>query len=296
MEMRLASAQNLSTATLRENANVFVESFDTPWKLPSLVRDLPAGVKEQHRLHLTASAATELVPPQVEFVVHWRDDRARMHEVLLKRRVPVVPHAELAETRAVKGGTFVWDLRGDEPLKHSPTWEMTWKGENLYMRVHVDDAVQCYAESKALDWKWGGLAGDAVSVAWAAGPKSNAESVQRIWVLPFGANGPELWKNSGVGEKQTALVRQENAEIKAEVQTQKEGYSVMLILPRKMVMRDEKRGETSCVMNIAVSDNDGGLQTWVRSWAKEELGPPGWGRVALRIPETQPAPPQATPR
>ena len=67
------------------------------------------------------------------------------------------------------------------------------------------------------------------------------------------------------------------------------GYEVTLSLPRALVFG---RSGSDAAVNITVHDNDGGPRTWVRSWAKEELGPAGWGRVELvdaAPPATRPA-------
>ncbi|MCL2640708.1 MAG: metallophosphoesterase [Phycisphaerales bacterium] len=283
VHVRLASEQHLSTPTLRENANPAIESFDAPWKLatPYLTRDLPAGAKEQHPLHITRSSTphrdrlfmlqlASQIPPQVEFVVQWKDNRGRTHDILLKRRIPVIPHATLLPNTTVKGDTFVWALHGDEPRKRSPTWELTWNGRHLYARIHVDDATQTPQ--------------DAISIAWAATPESSPQSVQRVLLRPFGPKGHELWQNSGVGAEQTELLpSKENLDIK--VLPHVGGYVATLMLPQRMLPQNG-----SCVMNIAVHDNDGSSRTWVRSWSKESLGPPGWGRVTLRTPETLPVP------
>jgi hypothetical protein len=308
VEMRLASTRNLSTATLRENANPYVESFDTPWEIfaPYLGRHLEPGAKERYRMNLRMEAgATEMAPPQVEFVVHWTDGRGRVHDILLKRRVPIVPHAEVSEGPfalerewhdAASGGTFAWELRGDEPMKRSPEWEMAVDGEKLLVRMRVEDAVHSYCATKVLDGSLGGLGCDAVSVAWAAGAESKNEEVQRVWAVPFGPNGAELWMNKGVGATQTALERvDEKLGVTALVAAREDGYTVTLALPQKMVFGGEGAGRGG-VMNIAVSDNDNGLRTWTRSWAKEELGPAGWGRMSLKQPEAQPATLPATTR
>src|SRR5262249_24326801 len=155
-----------------------------------------------------AAGATEVAPPQVEFVVHWIDPRGRVHNVLLKRRVPVVPHIELtlplvtilpagAVTEpavaldgdhgwgnAAAGGTFAWELRGDEPMKRSPQWVMAADADSLFIRIRAEDNVHSYTQSKKLDAAHGGLGCDAVSIAWAPNPEAKADSVQRLWVIP----------------------------------------------------------------------------------------------------------------
>ncbi len=158
--------------------------------------------------------------------------------------------------------------------------------EKVYVRVRVEDGVKSYWPKMGLDWKWGGLASDAVSVAWADGKGG----VKRIWVLPFGPKGAELWTNGGVGTGggrggggQTALERlPEKTGVSAIVDARTEGYTVVVALPRGLLFG----GRRDVRMNISVSNNDEGAETWVRSWAKEEGGPEGWGLVTVETPAT----------
>jgi hypothetical protein len=155
------------------------------------------------------------------------------------------------------------------------------------VRVRVDDAVKSYWPIVGFNSTAGmDVASDAVSVAWARRGTSTSAAAQRIWVLPFAKNGPELWTNTGVAGRQTPLEKLDpKFGVTAAVHETEDGYSVTLALPRKLMFA----GGDTCVMNIAVHDNDEGAVTWTRSWAKEELGPAGWGRISLKAAATQPA-------
>ncbi len=308
--LRMASAGNLAAPWRREEANTFVEGLDLPWELSTAhtLRHLQPGGKDGWAIELTREGEMATIggPPQVEIVVHWSDSRSQTREVVLKRRVPVASRVEVPVAAAVSdeasgtegwenaasGSAYAWEIRGDEPRKLTPNWQMTADAERLYVRVRVDDAVHSFWPGMALDGKWGGLASDAVSIAWARGIGAAAESVQRIWVVPFGpagaagsAGGAEVWTNRGVGEKQTALMRVDPKwGIKGSVAETRGGYEVMVSLPRGLIFGEGGGPTVAAVMNIAVHDNDGAARTWVRSWAKEELGPGGWGLVALTVP------------
>ncbi len=273
----------------------------------------------------------------MEFLLHWQDGRGQGHQVLLKRRVPVaglvqVPlagqkagagGAGATGDTAASGGAYAWEIRGDEPRKLNPTWQMASDGERFMVRVTVEDGVKSYWPRMMLvpGQAGGWLMSDAVSFAWAADAQTPNESVRRIWALPFGPKGVELWTNSGVGDKQTPLLRlDEKAGITAELTTTSTGYEVTLILPRELVFGDlrpatlpavmpataasapattlrvgDQRGDcnaatapavvsvpvASAIVNVSVYDNDEGVRTWVRSSSKEALGPAGWAKVEL---------------
>ncbi len=316
VEVRLASTRNLGTATERENANPFVENFDAPWEMDSahLIRHLPPGAKESWPMSLAWTGGGESgggkSPAQVEFVVHWRDPRGggaggteetgRVCTVVLRRRVPVVPHAEIPVEgkvslegeegwgNAAQGNAYAWRVRDDELQQRNPEWEMTADGQNVYVRFRVEDGVKSYARPVVIDPRWGGAASDAVNVAWQV-----EGGVKRLWVLPFGPKGAELWTNDGVGGKQTALrfldeKSRDGVEMKVEEETS--GYRVTMAIPRELVFGLSGGGvENGVRVNLAVTNNDDGAETWERSWAKEELGAEGWGVVKLkRAAGTQP--------
>ena len=303
VSIRLASTRNLTTETLRENANPYVESFDSPWQLyvPYLARHLEPGAAEKFKMSLYCQAeSSEVAPPQVEFVVHWTDPRGRVHEVLLKRHVPVIPRVEVPTQPgkiaiagdddwpdAASGGTYAWTIVGDEPAKRSPEWDMTADADTLFLRVRVEDATKSFSPKMNLDWRWGGLDSDAVSVAWAWGAQAAPQTVQRVWVLPFAPKDRQLWTNNGVGHDQTRLLPLDpKYQIKAATDSRDDGYTVTLAIPRKVVFGSAD----NCVMNITINDNDGGARTWSRSWAQEQSGPPVWGRVTVTPPATPPKP------
>jgi hypothetical protein len=289
VEIRMASARNLSTATLRENANPYVESFDSPWQLrsPYLGRHLEPKTAERYRVALAPDPlATQFPPPQVEFVVHWTDPRGRVHDVILKRKVTLVPQAKvpLAEMvslngvggwdRAASGTTHAWRVRGDEPQKRSPEWEMVADRERLYVRVRVEDGVKSYWASRDAGGSgWGGLPSDAVFVGFGG----NHLPARRLWVLA--AEGKEnVWINGGFGEKQTPLAAAPGGwGVRTRIEQENGGYVVTLAIPRKLVFGE---GD-ACTMNIGVHDNDDGAWTWVRSWASDVGDGVNWGRVTI---------------
>ncbi|HUO09204.1 MAG TPA: hypothetical protein VM008_12935 [Phycisphaerae bacterium] len=317
VELRLASTRNLATTTERDNANPFVENFDAPWQMdiPHQIRHLAPGARESWPMSLTwgAGAFAVKAPPQVEFVVHWRDPRGagareaaggeeggRVCTVVLKRRVPVVPHAEVPVVATVsmdsdegwasaaQGEAYAWDPRHEALQQTEPEWEMTADGENVYVRVRVVDGTKSYSPAMDLDWRYGGIASDAVSVAWS---RSDAAEAQRIWVVPFGPKGVELWRNEGFGVKQTTLRRLDAAaEARVKTAVAEEpgggGYRVTVALPRGMLFGNGGEASGEIRMNVATWNNDEGARTWVRSWAKDELGPAAWGQVTLRASAT----------
>ena len=331
VEVRLASTRNLAGPTERENANPFVENFDAPWEMDSahLIRHLPPGAKESWPMSLAwtgggGESGGGKSPAQVEFVVHWRDPRGgevgtggetggetgRVCTVVLKRRVPVVPRVEVAVAgkvslegeegwlNAAQGNAFAWDVREDELQQRNPEWEMTADAQNVYVRFRVEDGVKSYARPVVLEPEWGGLASDAVSVAWEVAGGGTGE-VKRLWVLPFGPKGAELWMNEGwggVGGKQTALrlldeKSRDGVQVKVEEETS--GYLVTMAIPRELVFGlsgGAGAEEKGVRMNLTVVNKDEGAATWERSWAKEELGPMGWGVVRVKGAEagTQP--------
>jgi len=134
------------------------------------------------------------------------------------------------------------------------------------------------------------LPSDAVFVSFARGGGTAAGEAQRIWVMPFekglGGGAAALWTNSGVGVKQTKLLRLDpKYGVKDFVKVTEGGYEVTVAIPRKLLFA----GGEECVMDIGVQDNDRGARTWVRSWAQESGGPAVWGRVRVSAAETRPA-------
>jgi hypothetical protein len=308
----------------REGANTFVEGFDLPWEMASrhMLRQLDPGESYSWEMGFTrAQPGTGLdfsppAPPQVELLVHWVDAGGRAHQVVLKRRValaarvrlPVITNAReetfwadaVAAGELGTGSAYAWTIRGDEPRKFNPSWQMAVDGEKLYIKVRVDDSTPSYWPRMTLDSRWGGLASDAVSIAWAKDEKS--QDAQRIWVLPFAPGGPELWTNTGIAEKARPLLKLDpKTGISAQLQRNAgKGYEVALAMPRSLIFSAAPASTApttapatapatavaptiiaSAIMNISVHDNDEGAQTWSRSWARETLGPAAWGRVEV---------------
>ena len=61
--------------------------------------------------------------------------------------------------------------------------------QRVYVKVQVDDRVHSYWPRMVLEERWGGIASDAVSVAWMADEKAKPEDVRRVWVMPLGPGG-----------------------------------------------------------------------------------------------------------
>ena len=156
--LRMASSGNLAAPWRREESNTFVEGLDLPWELSTLhtLRHLEAGGKDGWAIDLTREGEIANVggPPQVEIVVHFSDSHSETREVVLKRRVAVAPRVDVPIVAAVpgnragtegwenaaSGSAYAWEIRGDEPKKLAPTWQMTADVERLYLRIRVDDS------------------------------------------------------------------------------------------------------------------------------------------------------------
>jgi len=265
--------------------------------------------------------------PVVEAVLRWPDGRGRVHEVVLPRAVAISPALELAVAEkaipldatdwagASGGRALAWGHEPDRPRKVDPTIVLRADADRVLVQVHVSDATASFWPALQLDPAWGGIASDAVSVAWAKGDKK----VQRVWVLPFApaiaaatrsaAGGtPEIWMNNGLGDKQSPLQRADaKLGIQALVKLETGGYTVTLALPRKLVCDEipavemgpaiplltppppTTRIAATAFLNVAVYDNDETARTWVKSWTQEDAGPDAWARLQL----IQPTPPQA---
>jgi hypothetical protein len=286
LSLRMASTNFLATPSRREAANSYVEGFDLPWELSTrhVIRHLEPGAKDGWNIEVTwpsgedagdapttTAAATGpatsapvaaapaplpaasqttgggVAPPQMEIVMQWSDPRFRVHEIVLKRHIPIAPAARVKIVRqkdalwngTATGNAFAWDIRGDEPHKLNPTWQMTADGDRFYLRVQVDDAVHSYWPDMTLDPAWGGLACDAVSIEWSRG----AASPQRIWLVPFAPKGEQLWTNTGIGAGQSALLRLDPRwGVTADVDTSgTNSYEVTLSIPRSL--RRERGGD-----------------------------------------------------
>jgi hypothetical protein len=255
--------------------------------------------------------------PVVEAVVRWADSRGRVHEIVLPRPIAVspvvdVPVADQPIMLAAADGwagapgsvASAWNPRSDMPRKDDPTIALRADGEYVFVRVHVSDDAGSYWPALQMDAAWGGLASDAVSVAWAKGDKQ----IQRLWVLPYApkaAGGAvELWSNTGLGDKQTPLERLDpKAGIQGAVALEPGGYTVTLALPRKLVCAETPPATqpasllpllpllpqavpaphvaATAALNVAVHDNDETARTWTKSWTREEAGPAAWARIEL---------------
>ena len=229
-------------------------------------------------------------PPELEVVVQWNDPEGRAHRVVLKRRVTTVPSVKLAVTHdavrldndtgwdlASHGAAYAWDFGPGSaagqgrPDKLNPLWEMTADPENVYVRVRAEDDTPSYWPRMAIEPKFGGIASDAVVLAWGEG-----QGAQRVWVMPFAPEGERLWTNSSVSGKETELlkVRPESG-VRAAVERRSGGCTVTLMVPRKLIDHGGKEAR----INISVMDNENGLRTWSRSWANPAAAPTDWGRV-----------------
>ncbi len=305
VEVRLASTRNLSTPTQRENANPYTENFDSAWQLftPYTARHLKPGVQERWSASLYCPQQTgEVPPPQLEFVVRWNDARAnggRTHTVILKRRIPLIPRADLPPqprvdlqgttgwTNAYRGSTYAWSPSMREHLQNGPDWSLTADATHVFLRVSMTDDKESWL---AGDQDPTNLQSDALSIAWASAPDSPSASVQRITVLPFAPPTQRLWTNTDVGTKQSKLApldpQKHPVEI-AEIVRRKGTYEITLALPRKLLLSGPAE---SCLLNISVHDNDGGRETLVRSWARDDTGPATWGKISIKSPPPATAP------
>ena len=270
VEVRLASARNLATATERDNANPFTDSFDLPWELhvAYTMRHLAPGQKEKWRMSLYCKQQRgELPPPQVEFVVRFNDSRGRTHQVLLKRRIAVVPAATVPIVKnialggdngwhdAYRGSTYAWTPRADEPQKRSADWEMIADDTHLYVRVHVDDDHHVFWPKFTGP---GDLLSDAIELTWLSRTAQGEPARTRLVVFPFAEKGKQIWDGY-------AKPRDEKAEvIPLHLDVREDRYNVTLAIPRKGIFAAP--GLTA-QMNIAVYDNDGSAKTFVRAWA-----------------------------
>ncbi|HEY4329053.1 MAG TPA: hypothetical protein VGN88_04900 [Phycisphaerae bacterium] len=233
-------------------------------------------------------AGTDL--PVVEALVHWTDGRGRIHEMIHSRAVTVSPSVALpvadkpVEIDAPDGWTpagnaTAWispaaPSRAGEPANSDPAIDMAADTDHLLLRVHVHDPVPSYWPSMNLDPQFGGIASDAVSIAWT---RPDNQQVQRIWILPFapppkaappavatrGASAPargpatrgpqpatssapapappaiDLWTNTGIGESQTPLQKlAPNSGIQAAFLKESAGYTVTFRLPRKLICEE----------------------------------------------------------
>jgi hypothetical protein len=331
LSLRMASTKFLASPSRRDAANPYVEGLDLPWDLTTghIIRHLAPGQTDGwpigfERSSGEAEAATSqaapapaeeavsgggIAPPQMEIVVRWSDPRSRVHEVVLKRRAGMAPAARVTVAKsgeglwkgAASGNAYAWEVRGDEPRKLNPTWQMTADAERFYVRVQADDGVHSYWPQMVVDRAWGGPASDAVKVTFAA--EASAKGAQEVWLFPFAPRGSELW--TGTGE---ALLKVDPATgITAQVEATATGYEATLSIPRKLLMGSSAPAPplpppptatpspagakavkaphvaATVFMNLTVYDNDEGGRTWQRSWAPQE--PAAWGRVDLIEPE-----------
>jgi hypothetical protein len=258
--------------------------------------------------------------PVVEVVVRWPDARGRVHELVLPRPIAVVPVVTLTVAEkailpneadgwaaAPTGMATAWTRREDAPRESNPTIALRADSQHLFVRVHVADDVPSYWPVMKLDPAWGGLASDAVSVAWEDADKQ----VRRVWVLPFApreggaaAGLARLWSNTGLGDQQTALAPADAKwGIRATVTPEAGGYTVTFVLPRQVVCTEvpappppdsllpggllpledvaETRLGATARLNVAVHDNDETARTWIKSWARQDAGPDAWAQLQL---------------
>jgi hypothetical protein len=277
VEVRLASVRNLGTATARENANPFVEHLDAPWEMevPHQIRHLEPGAKERWPMTLTWKGRPEdAVPAQVEFVVRWAEPGKEVREVVVKRRVGVIPRAEVPVVGTVEvkgeagwsgaatGELFSWEARAGEAVEREPEWAMVADGARVYMRVRMEGAAD---------------EGDALNFVWQAAGKAE---VERLRVVPFGEK--EVWRSHGVGAAESSPVRGESDEGASVVSERTvAGYTVTVAMPRAWVFGGGKEAR----VNLSASKNSDRAGAWRRSWAPEGTGEGGavsWGRLSLK--------------
>ena len=196
--------------------------------------------------------------------MRWADAGRPVREIVLKRRVAVMPRAEVPVEMAVamhgeggwadaaQGELFAWEVRNGEAQEREPEWEMVADGERVYVRVRVEGATG---------------SGDVLNVEWQT---AGVKEVERARVVPFGGKGVEVWHN-----------QKQSVEMKGVVEPLAEGYVVTCALPREWVFGGGKEAR----LNISLSrtSEDGGVS--VRSWAAERGAGDssgGLGLVALK--------------
>jgi len=289
VEFRMASAKNLVTQAQKDAANPATDNYDSLWELhtPYGTQHLDPGQKLHYHMALFSPAqGSESAPPQVEFVVNWIDSKGRTVPTVLKRRVPLIPSATVplfsgalrAATwdTAFHGGTYSWIPNPHDQPRPAPDFSLLADQNTLYVRVRVSGKA-APTTAGSLDEPWN-LPCDAVAVAWAASQNSWDSSVQRVVLVAPTSNRVAILTNSGVGRRQSKLLpHNETDGIVAMLTPRDDDYEVALMLPRSLVMPSG-----SCVLNITVTNNDGGaVSTW-RSWARDDLGPSAWGRVKIQ--------------
>jgi hypothetical protein len=253
----------------------------------------------------------------VEFVVRWPDPRGRVHEIVLPRPISVVPVVTLAVAdkpivpddaagwaAAPQGALTAWSPQEDASRPANHAVRLRADRDYVYARVRVADDVPSYWPSLALEPAWGGLASDAVSLAWAGGEGGGDQQIRRIWVLPHApqvGGAVAIWSNTGLGAKQTPLAPVDAKwGIRAAVAREAGGFTVTFALPRKLVCVDvpptpdtAERVAATARLTVSVHDNDETARTWTRSWTHEEAGIEAWGQLQLiqRVMPDEPAKP-----
>jgi hypothetical protein len=295
VSLRMASARNLITAAQREAANAATDNFDSPWELSTPIQSvtLAPGTKSSYPMSMFCLAQpSEVSPPQVEFVVSWKDSKGRVIPTVLKRRVALVPDADIAllkgppkdkdwETAPV-GRTFAFVPSPYDTDAPAPQIQFLADAGNIYLRVHAPTKRFSYFPDFSQPWN---LACSAVIVSFAPTPATPAAQAQRIVVLPFApqASGPELLTNTGVGKDQTALLPldTQRCPVRAAIRHDADSYELWLTLPRTTLMPGVSE---ACVANVTIVDNDDSAHSTFRSWAREDLGPAAWGHLRIKPP------------
>jgi len=293
IQLRLASTQLLATAAEREITHYSAEGLDLPWELDAshLIRHLAPGAKDTITFTINRPESdapiVNAAPPELQVVTQWNDAEGRAHNVVLRRRVTTVPSVKLPANhaavrldgdqgweQAVRGAAYAWDFGPEaagRPDHLNPLWEMTADAENVYVRVRAEDDTPSYWPRMALEPKLGGIASDAVVMAWGVG-----QSAQRVWVMPFAPEGERLWTNEGLAGKESELLKiRPESGVRTAVEKRDGGYTVTLAVPRRLVLQGAKQA----LVNISVKDNENGLRTWSRSWANPAAAPADWGHV-----------------
>jgi len=299
--MRMASTANLSTANQKDTANPFTNNYDSPWQLYSPYATQHLKPKEQITYSMAMfcpAQSGEVAPPQLEFVVTWRDSKGRSVPTLLKRRLPLIPSAALpirpaapqgaddaAWDGAVRAGTYAYIPSPYEKPEMSPDLSFLADANNVYLKVHVPDTRFSYFPNFADP---ANLPADAVAIAFAPTPDTPAAKVERIVILPFAPAGPQLLTNTGVAtatDKQTPLLALDTKAhaVSAQVIKADGHYELIITIPRGTLLAGSPDGQ-SCVLNVTVTDNDDSAHSTSRSWARENLGPPAWARLKLVAP------------
>jgi hypothetical protein len=278
--IRLAALQDLTTPSQRDAANPYADNFDSAWQLhvPYADRHLPPHSAIAYHMAISAAAQTDpIAPPQVEFVINWRDSRGRSVPIVLKRRVPVLPTFALPTAtenwaHAVLSDLFLWDP-ADHPDPHpNPEWSAQLSNATAQFKINVEDSTPSFfapPHHTPLGFS------DAVILAW---QQPGAAVTDQVTFYPFAPDASDYWIHN--------LPNHAGA-ITAHRTATPAGYSLMIEAPRAVLFPTA----TPIRANLTVIDNDGGVRNHTWSWAVPDAK--NWGTLDPTPPLSPPSSPAA---